>query len=295
MDAQEWVLKLRLDAAKEAQGRSRLALLAATFFSIAMVITEWNMCFSWDRSFAGYHEYAKSEVTKDLQKAVLSDWVKRQTISFALLGIQVGSDDLPILGPLTLSVISVWGLFCMRRQYTTTVLLLEDTMHDPEDIRWVVYHGIASYNVFLNLDEEALHSLKGQTGWASRIRFPFRFSYLALLFFPLIAVMLTLTFDFIEVHYLPAVFRDPDMKLPPLLGPSNRYFLNVEYFMDIFLIGITLFLCLQALSISKATEGVLRLYRQALTSKPGSPGARTSGPSTAGGDMGEPGPSSANA
>ena len=52
MDFFEKTIDLRIEATREAQKRSRLALIVLAIASVIIVLSEFNVCLSWSRGFA---------------------------------------------------------------------------------------------------------------------------------------------------------------------------------------------------------------------------------------------------
>jgi hypothetical protein len=268
MNFEERMVELRLEGAKEAQKRSRLALLVLSIGSVAILISEFNLCYSWDRGFAENIEFPKNkEIATELRKHELAEWVKRQNVSISLLGISVGADDIPILGPMTLFLVVVWYLFCLRREYSTITLLLNDTRGKDSKMGWFIYHGIASFSVFSDFDEGRLLNPDSARSLGLRfLWFPFGLGFRFLVFLPAVAVVLAMICDIDEMFRLPAVFRDPTSTLWQLLPASEKQEFKWYIALDVVFVLLTLVNCWQASILNAAVERNLKEYRDELVS-----------------------------
>jgi hypothetical protein len=220
----EKTIELRIEAAQEAQRRSRIAFSAATIVSLAMIIAGWNAYFSWNRDIA--FAYAQLPPTGEgrvdktgfrieqtgahvLQREVISEWVKSRMVTVGLLGIRVGIDDAPQLGALALLVINIWFFYTVRGENYTIGYLLRDTVNESPETRWMVFHGIISYSVFtlINNSDKPVDRLKGPRPLGHRVEFA-RAAYRILFYFPPISVVLLILSDVLSVFYLASPFRD---------------------------------------------------------------------------------------
>jgi hypothetical protein len=156
-------LELRLEAARAAQERTRLAFFVVTIISLAMVTAGWNAYLSFYRDAAYEFRDLPQEHTdasgklhneqgvRTLQREVLSAWVRSRMVNIALLGISVGTDDATTLGAAALLVALVWFYLAVRRENYSLGWLLMNYNRAPLPLRWLVYHGINSYSVFTNV------------------------------------------------------------------------------------------------------------------------------------------------
>src|SRR2546429_3064493 len=126
-DCDDGILKVRLEAVSQAQKRSRVAFLASTIIALAIIITMWNAYFSWYRSFVFKDKFANSELTHELQKSFVDEWIRSLKISIPVLGIQAGVGDAAVLGSLSIYISCIWLYFSMRRENHTIGILLRDT------------------------------------------------------------------------------------------------------------------------------------------------------------------------
>jgi hypothetical protein len=173
-------VKARLDASKASQSRSRLTLGIMGVISMMMIIACYNAYFSFDYKWALDEAKKKADDQSRRQVLVEQDlrsWADSRRVSVALLGIKVSVDDAPILGTVTLSILSVWLMFSIRREHRTIGSLLFDTDSDPptstseqpdpqsraagaiesrrrqaQKIRWLIYHTIDANSLLTNVD-----------------------------------------------------------------------------------------------------------------------------------------------
>jgi hypothetical protein len=145
-------LTFRIEAARSAQERTRLAYFASTVISLAIITTGWNAYLSFYRDFAfEFPSLEGGSGTENLQKEILSEWVKSRMINISLLGIRVGIDDAPILGGIALTIAVIWLFYSIRRENHTIGMMLTDYSIADDRIKWLIFHGVNSSTVFTNV------------------------------------------------------------------------------------------------------------------------------------------------
>ena len=93
MAEDQW--KMRIEAGRDAQTRSRLAFLASTVISVALLVAVFNFQFSWLRTFASEDTARKAttELQKELQKEVRKQWIDSGRVKISLLGVDLAESD----------------------------------------------------------------------------------------------------------------------------------------------------------------------------------------------------------
>ena len=172
------LINVRLNAASQAQTRSRLVLAALGIACASISIACYNAYLSFgycdtldalakDPSLLGMKDEKGNYVpvpTRDFSNASwdalmrhdAESWVDSRYVSVSLLGIKVSVDDAPEIGTAALFIISIWLMLSVRRENRTICSLLSDTIvprggkdRAPDVARqWRVYHGIVSHSVF---------------------------------------------------------------------------------------------------------------------------------------------------
>jgi hypothetical protein len=94
------VVQVRISGCIESVKRARIAFLASTIASLAIFITEWNAYLSWYRHFPLTSTMPTNEVTHEVFKDVLQQFVEGRVITVSLLGIRVGVSDMAVWGRL---------------------------------------------------------------------------------------------------------------------------------------------------------------------------------------------------
>jgi hypothetical protein len=171
-------LKLRLDATKASQERTRIAFFANTLIGLCLLAVFWNGYLSIYKNYVtdfyipseasfsepgtdapkiekenaarAQEEYANQ---KKVQAELMQNWVSSRFITVSLLGIKIGVGDAPELGAIAVSISLVWFLFVVQRENHTIGSLLQDALEDASQATlWSVYHGVLSYTVFTHAD-----------------------------------------------------------------------------------------------------------------------------------------------
>lgn len=262
-DSREKAIQIRLQAAQEAQQRTRLALFALIVVSITMITAGWNAYLSWYRSIAfSLRDLSKIDGINVLQSELLREWVRSRMINISILGIRVGVDDAPQLGALTLFVISIWFFFSTRRENYTIGYLLRETREDDHDTRWMIFHGIISFSVFTNISnvDNPINSVRGPAPRDNTVDFA-RPAYRTLYFLPSIAIAMLLIQDVLSVFLLASPFRESqDSALWSLLNKHDVIYSFIWWAFSIAFGVLTFILCLKSMKFSMATEQVLTEY-----------------------------------
>jgi hypothetical protein len=149
---EEKALDIRIEAARVAHERTRLAFFASTVVSLAILAAGWNAYFSFYYDFAsGLPSFEGGSGTESLQKEILAEWVRSRMINISPLGIRVGVDDAPLLGGFALVVSAIWLFYSIRRENFTIGMLLVDYYYAKQPLKWCIYHGVNSSTVFTNV------------------------------------------------------------------------------------------------------------------------------------------------
>lgn len=124
----------RLDGAREAQRQTRFTLGMMALISMMMLILSYNAYLSYDlgwlaaRTTKGIAPLDSAFTVEDiLTHQALQDWAASRNATIDLLGIRVSVDDIPVLGTISLVVVSLWLLLVTRRENHTVGSLLRDT------------------------------------------------------------------------------------------------------------------------------------------------------------------------
>lgn len=260
------ILKVRLEAISQAQRRSRIAFLASTIISLAIIITMWNAYGSWYRTFLFKDKLADNEMTKEIQKSFVDEWVRSLKISIPVLGIQAGVGDAAVLGSLSLYITCIWLYFSMRRENHSIGLLLRDTKGCSPPTRSMVFHGIISFGIFTTVTEidepiKGLHEELSKPS-PSPPRGIVRFTYKALIFLPAVTILVTLLMDVVTIFWMSSPVREEHTSA--LWHVLSQGDLIKRLLMGLF--GFSLFfltsaLCFRINKYSYCTESLLREYQ----------------------------------
>jgi hypothetical protein len=266
-------IKMRLRGAEAAQKRTRFVFLVSTIISLGMVVASWNAYLSYYKFFAvdSFSKPAMANGIGIVEQELLKEWVRSRMISVSSLGIQVGVDDAPQLGALTLLIIMIWYYFSVRRENYTIASLLNETRDESTALRWMVFHGINSQTVFTNVhlkDKPPTDQPVGKLGQVPEDetgRFP-RLAHKILVFFPVIAVMFTLMLDFLSVYWFPSPFNMFQGQRPIAVireYPSRRKietYCWLWWFVTLVLCAAITWLCGKIATFESKTESVLSDY-----------------------------------
>lgn len=141
------VLKLRLQATKEAQGRSRIAFFIVTYATGAILAGLWNSYLSWERQWADRLP-PSSWTEQQVLGQQIKLWIESQVVGISLLGLRVSVSDAAVLGSVALLVLAYYQCLCLRRENHEIGTLLRDTRDAPREIRDLVLAGIRGAMIF---------------------------------------------------------------------------------------------------------------------------------------------------
>lgn len=270
----EWqlaVLNIRLQGARDAINRSRLAFIAAIIASLSIFIVEWNAYLSWYRRFPLREEFPKNEVTTEAIKKVIQQYVESRVINISLLGIHVAVSDLAVLGTLALFIFSIWLFFSVRRENHAIGSLLIDTAEQAEEIRRFVYYGISPFLIFTTSTSSdapisSLHKeeqIKRQNRPQSISSRLLRIALVGLCFLPALIAISTIIFDMLSLYVVHAAFSFPhaplgfnDLKLADKIRVIT---------MEVIALGFsipTAYICVKILRFEESLASILRSYAQ---------------------------------
>ncbi len=268
MDINDTIFQFRLEATRDAQKMSRAAFLVSTIVSLAIIITTWNAYYSWYTDFPLKEKWPQSEVTKEVQRQIIIQWVESQTISVPILGIKIGVSDGSVFGSVALLIITIWFFLSIRRENHVIGFLLQDTIqyiesetrNKSETRKWI-YHGIASYMVFSNITGKSepirVLSEKIENHQPDSMM---RWAFKALVFLPPLSIIFLIFSDILTIYILPAFYRFPHTSLIEHLELGDAIKLSfMEAFAFILLILIII-LCYKILAYVKCTAAILREY-----------------------------------
>jgi hypothetical protein len=263
------IWNVRLTAARDAQNRSRYAFVAATIVAVAIGVAEFNSTLSWYSQFATQDNFPTQETRKEAEKTVVQEWIKSNRMTVSLLGVNFGMSDAPVLGSLSLSIMSLWFFVCIRRENHLIGRLLQDGQKNAtETEKQTVFHGITGYLVFTTMsdDDDPISSLD-QTPRQSK-RFFLRPSIMALIYLPVLTIAFIVVTDVIS-WTMPPIIRDPGS------DPNESLFFHLYHdqfgrflqlmCMELFALVFgtsTFLLCRSIMIFEKATARILREFEE---------------------------------
>lgn len=290
----------RIEATGEAQKRTRTAFLVSTVVSLAVLVACWNAYVSWYRHFARKTEWMGSftcqdgtppvsgqpisadgppinqskdciaPVTEELHKLTVAKWVESQQISIPILGISIGVSDIAVLGSFALFLSAFWLYHTFRRENQAIGHLLIDTKSFSKEDKKQIFHSVAAYSVFTNVDDtevpiSALDEAPRKVRSSTFGRKVFRW----MLYLPGVSILISITFDLASIFFIEPVFRIPhDVKLWTLMGPPEWIqFALMEAFALLFC-AFSFGLCFRAAEFEQATGEVLADYQKNLKNIP---------------------------
>jgi len=283
------VLRARVDAAAQAQKRSRAAFLASTIMSVAILIAMWNSYGSWYRGFlfkapsdetntpqaasqdpmkTNTNQEAQRAITREARKTLIDEWIKNREITMPILGIKAGVGDGAVVGSVSLYIICIWVLLSMRRENHIIGILLNNTSDCPESTQNIVFHGIVAFSVFTTVSNfdapiRKLHQepSKSLFAWLPRA------TYKGLILLPAITSLLIIVMDVLSIYVLAAPFREGNL---PLWLTLTRADVNKRIGMEAVCLLLwlpTVLLCVRTILYNNGTQEVLQEY-EALFSPP---------------------------
>lgn len=290
-------LRIRVEGARDAQKRSRLAFVVMTIASVAIIITTYNFHVSWDRHFATTVSYLCSKeerqtgepaackglpaptdkvddpnyalsyevlLSRQAQLDALQEWIRNGVIQVPLLGVRMSISDAAVLGSLGLFIISIWFFFSLRRENHLIGSLLRETQDQGGETMEYVYHGIVSYLVFTVVtDSDApLRDLRGTEVTHRRILM--RGALRVLFFLPAVAIAFVILMDVFSVAGISAALRFPHVPLISHLDAWD-WFKLVLFELSALVFGLaTCLVCIRAVEYEAGTGDMLREYSGAL-------------------------------
>jgi hypothetical protein len=252
-------IKLRLDGVKLAIGRCRFAFVVTMIASIAIIATVWNAHMSSDSWFARQAYWSQdkqftaemqkqrsdsvtaarkaplppekiTDVTDQVQREILSEWVKNQVISVGLLGIRVSVEDFSILGSMGLLVTTLFMFYSIRNENIGMGNLLKHAFKFSDwDDRYLVYQGIVPHLIFLDLgdlhkpidDFEKPSDIKKMPLVPPKIK--------VLLWLPALTIFVIVAADIWTLYFAPNPFRPSGLPLRSIL---DNHDLNIRLAYD---------------------------------------------------------------
>jgi hypothetical protein len=300
-------IKLRLDGVKLAIGRCRFSFLVSMIASIAIIATVWNAHWSSDSGFARQPYWSQdrrftpemqkerlanlsssgkvvtdagkippekmTEVTDQVQREIVSEWVKNQVISVGLLGIRVSVEDSSILGSLGLLITVMFLFYSVRNENIGIANLFKhaDNFKDWDE-RYMVYQGIVPHLVFIDLGERnrPMDDFEKPTDIKKIPLVPLRIK--ALLWLPAVTIFLIVAADILTLYFAPNPFRPSGLPLRSILDEHD---LNLRLTYD----GIALLLgiwagvmCGKIVGYATASGRLIQKFRKKLLDSCGDDG-----------------------
>ncbi|MFN7925903.1 MAG: hypothetical protein U0Q16_37740 [Bryobacteraceae bacterium] len=163
------LLNTRVACIQESARRTRKALLVASVISATILITIWNLYFTWDTIYFASPtmgaeapnsvkptgtstDVGRLRRVRDEQTA--KNFTDNWTISISLLGIRVSGSDLSILGCCTLFFASLYLTLCSRRENHEVGSLFCELRNAQEGERRLAYFGVRGSMVFISVTSE---------------------------------------------------------------------------------------------------------------------------------------------
>ncbi|HEY4364563.1 MAG TPA: hypothetical protein VGN17_26605 [Bryobacteraceae bacterium] len=269
MDSEQLLVTMRIDSAKEAITRLRLALLVAVIASSTVMLTVWNGYFSWYRFFVLEDQCRGcplTDPTKIAQDQLVKAWVDSLIINISPLGMHFGVSDLAFVAPVALVLLTSVMFFCARRENHAVSYLMIDFAKSQTATMLVIFHAVSAHLVFLPLGatDDAIGSLAYNK--VSRPRgFISKRGFDLLVFLPVIAVAMILAADILSVVYLPAPFR---LGHPVLWNNMDRPEVVQFFLMELVPLAmgtLVVRLCWLTRKFSYATVQVIRDFQRVLS------------------------------
>jgi hypothetical protein len=174
--------------------------------------------------------------------------------------------DAPILGSLSLAIISLWFYFCIRRENHLIAGVLRDARTSDSVVQQRAFYGITGYLVFTTLTngDEPISSLDQPI---SDKPFFLRRYIRFLLYLPALAIAFIVLSDVFSLC-LPAAIRETSDPAEPLIvtiyrDPDRVRWFYQLIFMELFaslIFGLTLLICLQISRFETATTDLLKEF-----------------------------------
>lgn len=258
--ASHWTV--RLEGARDATKRTRLAFIAVTVISVAIVIAVFNSAISWNRIFLFYADFPPSAVTSEVDKAIIKAWVKSTHVSVSLLGVDFEVSDAAFLGSTSLYILTLWFFYSIRRENHLIGPLLIDASHNQDaETRAMVFHGVASQMIFVAItgSDKPIDSLTpGKPSDSGS--FVLRATIVALFYLPVFTIALIIVTDVWSL-FRESPARFPHDVLHSQIKTWGEIFSIIGWeAIALFLGTVTFFMCRGALSFQRATGDVLREF-----------------------------------
>jgi hypothetical protein len=256
------IFQFRLEATRDAQKMSRIAFLVSTIVALAIFITTWNAYYSWNVHFPLQEKWHESEVTEEVQRQIIKEWVESSFITVPILGIKVGIFDGSVFGSIALLIISVWFFLSIRRENHVIGFLLRDTKEKgTSEERQEIYHGIASYMLFANITkkDQPIEDLN-EKHREHRLDSLMRMAFKILVFLPSFVIAFLIISDILTVYILPAYYRFPHNPLFEYFRLGDAIKLTVMEGLAFVLLVLITIICWRILSYVGSTTMILRQY-----------------------------------
>lgn len=257
---------VRLEAARDAARRTRLAFLVVTVIAVAMSIAEFNSSLSWDESFVANHgsEVLPSDTVRAVaEKAFIEAAIKANRVTVSLLGIDFGMSDAAVLGSIALWILVLWLFFSSRREnHLVGKLLVDASQSTDAATRALVFHGVASQMVFLSITNsdkaiEKLEVVEPHEAPALELRW-----IVAVLFYiPALTIAFVLVTDIFSLWYFQSPIRPAGGTLFSRLSKWDLGELLIWDGLFLLLFGtLTLYNCCKIHLFQRATASILREF-----------------------------------
>lgn len=220
-------IDLRLAAVREATQRSRFVFIVMTIMASTILVGLWNAIFSWDRGMA-FRQSGEGAVATN-QELVATEWFKNLFVSVGILGIRISTNDLAVIGSISLIVIMVWFFFSQRRENRAIVGLLRDCKKQTDngefdkDLCELIYEGVVQSIVFIDLGggDKPISGLT-ETKEKSETNYFVRKVLTFLVYLPPITIFLIVLADVFTL-FIPSYLRQDTKPLISVLYENKKY------------------------------------------------------------------------
>jgi len=171
-----------------------------------------------------------TDVTDQVQREIVSEWVKNQVISVGLLGIRVSVEDFSILGSMGLLITTLFMFYSIRNENIAMGNLLKHAFKFSDwDDRYLVYQGIVPHLVFLDLGDlhKPIDDFEKPTSIKKMPLVPLKIK--VLLWLPALTIFLIVAADIWTLYFAANPFRPSGLPLRSILDPHD---LNVRLAYD---------------------------------------------------------------
>lgn len=143
------LMERKLTGLNEAQKRSRTAFFSSVLGSAIVLLLIWNLSFSWSRNLPDHDD--DSWWAKEIFKEKVKPWNSRYFYTLPLLGINMTTDDIGMIGPFALLVLALYYASCetSTRRQVADVIKNFGSSHAEE-----IYVAIKSGMVLNSIDED---------------------------------------------------------------------------------------------------------------------------------------------